>query len=78
MSRPPSDGSPTENVRRTVEEYTPNGTTGRIALATVTGLATAFTAWLGLVGLLIGGAVSLVLTPAAAIASGPSRLRLSN
>lgn len=55
-------------VRRLVEKYTPDGTLGRLGLATATGSIGGFLLWVSAVGLFAGTAVSaFLITPPAAI-----------
>ncbi|UPM44190.1 hypothetical protein [Halocatena salina] len=55
-------------LRRLIEEYTPDGTLGRLGLAVATGSTGGFLLWAAAVGLFTGTALSTVLiTPPAAI-----------
>lgn len=68
MTKQSTPSSRSTRLRRLVEEYTPDGTLGRLGLAAVTGSVGGFLLWASLVGLVAGTAVSaVVLTPPAAI-----------
>lgn len=68
MTRPLTSLGISTQIRQFVEEYTPDGTAGRLGLATVTGLVGGCMLWLAAVGVVIGTAFStLLLTPITAI-----------
>lgn len=68
MTKPRTSLGISTQIRQLVEEYTPDGTVGRLGLATVTGLVGGFMLWFAAIGVVIGTAFStLVLTPITAI-----------
>lgn len=68
MSEPSTLPSTTKTIRRLVEHYTPDGTAGRIPLATVTGATAAFGLWMTAIALFAGGTLSaLTAAPIAGV-----------
>lgn len=69
MSKPSRHGPLTERVRRLVEEYTPDGTVGRLLLASVVGTGAGVVSFLTLGFITYPILASLLVVPLGAVAS---------